>query len=82
MNVITMTRAKITNTPAIMSFMNRLSNFICMYCVITMVTLMLAMISATATASAPRWYEVTATDKVVSNNRITSTAASDMKLDI
>lgn len=82
MKVITMTRAKITNTPEIISLRKRLSNFICMNCVITVATFILAMIRAMATAKAPRWYEVTATESVVRSNSITSTVASEEKLEI
>jgi hypothetical protein len=54
MKVIIITRAKRTNTPVIISFRKRLSNFICMKYVMTVVTFILAIKSATVTANAPR----------------------------
>jgi hypothetical protein len=48
------TRAKIKNTPDIISLRKRLSNFICIYCEITVATLILAIRRAAVTENAPR----------------------------
>ena len=45
---------KITNTAVTISFMNKLSNLMCMKYDITVLTLMLAIIRATATEKGPR----------------------------
>ena len=62
--------AKITKTPKIISFMNRLSNLTCMKYVITVATFTLAIIKAAATVRAPRWKLVTVTERKVSNNQV------------
>jgi hypothetical protein len=71
------TSAKRTNTPETISFIKRLSNFICMKKVITILTLILAMISATATENAPKCHPVTRTEVVVKTRRITKIIARD-----
>jgi hypothetical protein len=75
MNVIIITRAYNINTPMTISFKNKFSNFKCMKKVITVLTLILAIIRATATVRAPRCQPVTETEIVVSASRIINTTA-------
>ena len=78
MKVIIITRAKSANTPVTMSRIKRLSNFICMKWVITVLTLMLAMTRATKTENGPKCHPVTETEIVVSMSRIINTIACDV----
>jgi hypothetical protein len=82
MNVNIITRANITKTPDIISFRNRLSNFMCMKKVITIATFIVAIIRAAVTEKAPRWILVTATEKKVSTSNAISTYARELKLEI
>lgn len=73
-----MTRAYNVKTPVTISFIKRLSDFMCMKYVITVLTLMLAIRSATTTENAPKCQPVTDTEIVVSIRRIINTIACDV----
>jgi hypothetical protein len=66
-----MISAKSTKTPETAIFRNRFSDRKCIKYEITVATLIDAISSAIPTESAPRWYPVTTTDRVVSASRIT-----------
>ena len=72
-----MTNAKRVKTPVIISFIKRFSNFICMKCVITVLTFILAIIRATNTENGPKCQPVTDTEIVVRIRSIINTIACD-----
>jgi hypothetical protein len=75
MKVIIITSAKRAKTPVIINLIKRLSNFICMKWVITVLTFILAIRRATKTENGPKCHPVTATEIVVRIRRTIKTIA-------
>ena len=72
-----MTSAKRAKTPVIINFIKRLSNFMCMKYVITVLTFILAIMRATNTENGPKCQPVTDTEIVVRIRRTINTLACE-----